>query len=114
MKTVFSTNSFLTQGFPLPNTFLKSTRYGFNGKLKDNEIEGEGDVYDYGMRMLDVRLGRFLRVDPLERSFPMLTPYQYASNSPISGIDLDGLEKVIYLINFSAEKVTRTKIELAK
>ena len=37
---------------------------------------------------------RFLSTDPLTKSFPMLTPYQYASNRPIDGIDLDGLEYV--------------------
>ena len=35
---------------------------------------------------------RFLSIDPLAASFPMLTPYQYASNRPIDGIDLDGKE----------------------
>lgn len=32
------------------------------------------------------------RVDPLTAKYPMLTPYQFASNRPIDGIDLDGLE----------------------
>lgn len=31
-------------------------------------------------------------MDPLTGSYPMLTPYQFASNRPIDGIDLDGLE----------------------
>lgn len=35
---------------------------------------------------------RFLSIDPLARNFPFLTPYQYASNTPIQAIDLDGLE----------------------
>lgn len=35
---------------------------------------------------------RFLSVDPLATSYPMLTPYQFASNRPIDGTDLDGLE----------------------
>lgn len=35
---------------------------------------------------------RFLSIDPLARKFPNLTPYQYASNRPIDGIDLDGAE----------------------
>lgn len=39
---------------------------------------------------------RFLSVDPLTKSYPELTPYQFASNTPIAAIDLDGLEaKVI-------------------
>jgi RHS repeat-associated protein len=65
-------------------------RYGFNGKEKDNK---DGVVqYDYGMRIYDPRLMRFKSVDPLMKSYPMLTPYQYASNRPIDGIDLDGME----------------------
>jgi hypothetical protein len=36
-----------------------------------------------------------LSVDPLTKSYPELTPYQFASNSPILMIDLDGLEGVI-------------------
>ncbi len=35
---------------------------------------------------------RFISVDPLTGKYPELTPYQYASNRPIDGIDLDGLE----------------------
>jgi|ERR1019366_5919815 hypothetical protein len=39
---------------------------------------------------------RFLSIDPLTKKYPELTPYQFASNSPIDGIDLDGLEHVRY------------------
>ncbi|MEO6611666.1 MAG: RHS repeat-associated core domain-containing protein [Chitinophagaceae bacterium] len=67
-------------------------RYGFNGKENDNEVKGEGSQQDYGKRIYDPRLGRFLSVDPLTKSYPMLTPYQFASNNPIEAIDLDGLE----------------------
>lgn len=35
---------------------------------------------------------RFLSVDPLTTKFPALTPYQFASNRPLDGTDLDGLE----------------------
>jgi hypothetical protein len=42
--------------------------------------------------MYNPRLARFFTVDPIAASYPMLTPYQFASNSPISGVDLDGLE----------------------
>ena len=67
-------------------------RYGFNGKENDNEVKGLGDQQDYGMRIYDPRVGRFLSVDPLTKAFSMLTPYQFASNSPIANIDLDGKE----------------------
>lgn len=67
-------------------------RYGFNGKENDNEVKGEGNQQDYGMRIYDPRIGKFLSVDPLTAEYPMLTPYQFASNRPIDGIDQDGLE----------------------
>jgi RHS repeat-associated protein len=67
-------------------------RYGFNGKENDNEVKGEGMQQDYGMRVSDPRLGRFLSVDPITKQYPELTPYQYASNRPNDGIDRDGLE----------------------
>ncbi|MBD0286758.1 MAG: hypothetical protein ICV79_15210, partial [Flavisolibacter sp.] len=72
-------------------------RYGFNGKENDNEVKGEGNQQDYGMRIYDPRLGRFLSVDPLAKSYPWVSPYAFAENSPIENIDLDGLEKVSYL-----------------
>ena len=67
-------------------------RYGFNGKENDNEVKGEGSQQDYGMRVYDPRLGKFLSVDPIAKNYPELTPYQFASNRPIDGIDQDGLE----------------------
>jgi len=67
-------------------------RYGFNGKENDNEVKGEGNQQDYGMRIYDPRLGRFQSVDPITKEYPELTPYQFASNIPIYGIDRDGLE----------------------
>jgi len=65
-------------------------RYGFNGKENDNDIEN--GAQDYGMRIYDTRLGRFKSVDPITQKYPGLTPYQFASNRPIDGSDLDGLE----------------------
>ncbi len=75
-------------------------RYGFNGKENDNEIKGEGNQQDYGMRIYDPRLGRFLSVDPLTTSYPWYTPYQYAGNIPTTMIDLDGLEEVSPSIHY--------------
>jgi len=71
-------------------------RYGFNGKEMDNEVSGTGNQYDYGFRIYNPNLGRFLTVDPLTKKYPMLTPYQFSSNSPIQAVDVDGLEGVQY------------------
>ena len=66
--------------------------YGFNGKENDNEIKGTGNQQDYGLRVYDPRIGKFLSVDPLTKKYPELTPYQFASNTPIQAVDLDGAE----------------------
>ena len=67
-------------------------RYGFNGKENDNDVKGTGNQQDYGMRIYDPRIGKFLSVDPLCKKFPFYSPYHYAGNSPILNIDLDGAE----------------------
>lgn len=69
-------------------------RYGFNGKEQDPEVGGVGNQYDYGFRIYDPRIGRFLSVDPLFKGFAYYTPYQFAGNMPIWAIDLDGLEEM--------------------
>ncbi len=43
---------------------------------------------------------RFLSVDPITKKFAELSPYQYASNRPIEGIDLDGLEFIPGTYNY--------------
>ncbi len=67
-------------------------RFGFNGKENDKEVS-EG-FQNYGYRVNDTRIGRFFSVDPLRHSFPWYSPYQFAGNSPIVNIDLDGLEDI--------------------
>jgi RHS repeat-associated protein len=71
---------------------VEKYRYGFNGKENDNEVKGDGNQQDYGMRIYDPRLGRFLSVDPITKQYPQLTPYQFVSNRPLDGVDQDGLE----------------------
>lgn len=75
---------------------VETYRYGFNGKENDPETVGTGQgTQDYGMRIYNPSLGRFLSADPLivqEQLYPELSPYQFASLNPIQNIDLDGLE----------------------
>ena len=65
-------------------------RYGFNGKEKLDEIKGEGNSLDFGARIYDPRLGRFLSVDPLATNQPHNSPYIFADNSPVFLIDVNG------------------------
>ena len=65
-------------------------RYGFNGKEQDGDIDGTGVDYDYGARIYDARVGRWLSIDPLQKKNSNLSPYQYTANNPIDAIDPNG------------------------
>ena len=54
---------------------------------------GGSATYDYGFRIYNPQIARFLSVDPLSNKFAYYTPYQFAGNNPIAFIDLDGLER---------------------
>ncbi len=98
---VISSQDYYPFGAPMKERTFSSTgyRYGFNGKENDNEVKGQGNQQDYGMRIYDPRLGKFLSVDPLKDSYPWNSTYAFAENDVIRSIDLDGLEKQIVIDN---------------
>ncbi|PGH37587.1 MAG: hypothetical protein CRN43_20305 [Candidatus Nephrothrix sp. EaCA] len=91
--TVMSASDYYPFGLAMQGrTYQDSVcRYGFNGKRKDNRY-GRIAKYNYGFRIYSPEDGVFLSVDPLTKEYPFYSPYQFASNSPILAIDLDGLE----------------------
>jgi RHS repeat-associated protein len=86
-----------TFGMPLPgrSNSTDSYRYGFNGMEKDDELKGSGNSYDFGARIHDSRLGRFLSVDPMSNDLPSVSNYNFAGNSPIMGIDFEGKFRIV-------------------
>jgi RHS repeat-associated protein len=70
-------------------------RYGFNGKENDNEVSGEGNKLDFGARIYDSKLGRWLSLDPLQKKYPNESHYAFVSNSPLLYADMDGRDKII-------------------
>lgn len=70
----------------------------------DSEVSGTGNQYDYGFRIYNPRIAKFLSVDPLTKSYPWYTPYQFAGNMPIWAVDIDGLEPGV--VFGSANQVT--------
>jgi RHS repeat-associated protein len=87
-------------------------RYGFNGKENDSEVKGEGNQQDYGMRIYDPRLGKFLSVDPLTKEYPWNSTYAFAENDVVRSIDLEGAEKAVrtasYIVSNGTIVVTVT------
>jgi RHS repeat-associated protein len=73
----------------------KGYRYGFNSMEKDNEINVNGGSYDFGARIYDSRLGRWLSLDPLMAEYTSLSPYCGIGNNPILIIDPDGRKLII-------------------
>jgi RHS repeat-associated protein len=71
-------------------TGAKKGRYAFNGMEDDPEVKGQGNSYDYGARMHDPRVGRFLSIDPQAGAYPFMSPYCYAGNNPIYFTDENG------------------------
>ncbi|MCU0359442.1 MAG: hypothetical protein MUF75_01795 [Bacteroidia bacterium] len=78
------------QLMPGRNYSAYNYRYGFNGKENDNEVKGIGNSLDFGARVYDSRLGRFLSVDPLFQKQVSWSPYSASGNNPIRNIDVDG------------------------
>jgi RHS repeat-associated protein len=88
-----SANDYYPGGMEMPGRIFNagSYAYGFNGKRKDNEIKGEGNSYDFGERIYDPRVSRWLSIDPLFREYPHQSPYVSMSNDPINRIDPTGM-----------------------
>ena len=57
-------------------------RFGFNGKEKTDEIYGDGNGVDFGARIYDGRLGRWMSVDPKTNKYPWVSSFVLNLNSP--------------------------------
>jgi len=89
---ILSSQDYYAFGMLMPgrNFSSHSYRYSFNGAERDDEIKGAGNSLDFGERMQDPRLGRFLSLDRFAHKFPSQSGYVFASNTPIAAIDKNG------------------------
>jgi RHS repeat-associated protein len=77
---------------PQERVLERTSRYGFNGMEKDDEVKGSGNSYTTEFRQYDARLGRWLSIDPLTLNYPSQSPYAAFNNNPIYYSDPTGLE----------------------
>lgn len=105
---VVSANDYYVFGMTMPGRIYQNDkyRYGFNGKEKEKGIAA-GDL-DFGARIYDSRLGRFLSIDPLAYVHAFNSPYQFAANKPIIAVDADGLLDIYVTVSIKGKdgKVT--------
>jgi RHS repeat-associated protein len=84
---------------PGRNYSSDSYRFGFNGKEKDDEVYGStGTSYDFGERMNDPRVGKWLSIDPKASKYPHSSPYASMGNNPLLFIDQNGEDILVYLV----------------
>jgi RHS repeat-associated protein len=65
-------------------------RFAFNGQEGDDEVNGKGNSLNFGARIFDSRIGRWMSLDPLMKKFSGFSTYCFAIGNPIYYKDYDG------------------------
>jgi RHS repeat-associated protein len=101
---VISYSDYYPFGSLLPGRYSSSAdyRYGFNGMEHDDEIKTDLNSYDFGSRIYDPRLGRWLSPDKVLQSKE--SPYSYVNDNPVIYVDRNGEDNVIYLVALPSAK----------
>ena len=91
--------------FEMINPTPPENKYLYNGKVFVDDFGL--DWYEYGFRMYDPTIGRFPSLDPKADEFAFVSPYNYAENRPIDGIDLWGLQYRCYLESYVQQQMEK-------
>jgi RHS repeat-associated protein len=92
---IITADDYYPFGMPMPGRSWRADsgdlyQFGFQGMLKDNRWQGNGNLYNTPFRQYDPRLGRWLSPDPIK--YPWQGSYTAFNNNPIYFVDPLGLE----------------------
>jgi RHS repeat-associated protein len=87
-----------------------SYRYGFNGMEADDEVKGSGNSYDFGERMYDPRIARWMKIDKITKY--NVSPFIFSSNNPNVFVDTDGNDDFYFLHTYLEYKKNNKMISL--
>ena len=82
-----------------PNSNIKAMEFDFTNHVV--KLFNQKDSLVENINIKDDKVLRFLSIDPYTTKYPQLTPYQFASNTPIQAVDVDGLERFYYAISYN-------------
>lgn len=83
--TLLQETEYFPFGLQIPKT-AGTNKYLYNGKEKQPET----GWLDYGARMYDPTIGRFITQDRFAEKYYDQSPYQYAGNDPVGNVDVNG------------------------
>jgi len=106
---ITSANDYFPFGSSMPGRSYNSGeyRYGFNGMEKDDEVKGQGNSLDFGARIYDSRIGRWLSLDPLMQAHE--SGYAFVADNPIIYVDRYGEDNVIYIVALPSSSSSLSK-----
>jgi len=110
---VASAQSYYAFGMEQPGLTYNagSYRYGFNGKEMDSEAKGTGNQLDFGSRIYDPRVGRWLSRDIVNKAFS--SPYTFSANDPANYLDPDGQDE-IHFVDLIIRQYVEGKLYISK
>ncbi len=95
-------NDYYAYGERVADSTMQTTsinRWRYNAKEEQDSIASI-PYLDYGARLYDPVIGRWMQQDPMAAKYPHLSPYNFCGDNPVNFVDPDG-RKIVFINGFS-------------